>query len=392
MKRERLKEHALDVDPLELADRLGLDGSPQQKRKHGCPFCVSSDALHLYAPSGSKPGRAKCFSCGESGDVIKLVRNVLDVGFDSALEWITGMGVDEATDTDTPDDSYEPTTSSREPVDDADWKRGARQAYNLFDSLYNRLSLDERALDYLTSHRGIEEWYVREFGVKSITRRQLRSVVDTFDEETLRAAGFSSYYLRPDWNAPPDRDQLDHALVFPYVQASDRGLGDTLRFREIEPGAKVRSLASSSLDDVDEPGRMPHRPTHPYLGWCSMEAARTWDKPLYIVEGEIDALSMAATERPVTGTPSAHMWRPEWCDGWQSLSKVVVLADGDQGGRTLAEKVTEVAMERFGQPFITHQLETRQVHVSGQPGDANDTLVNGQLSTLLTDLEEDIYV
>ena len=46
----------------------------KQKNKYSCVFCSSSDALWIYKnKSGSY--NYKCFSCGETGDVINLVKS-----------------------------------------------------------------------------------------------------------------------------------------------------------------------------------------------------------------------------------------------------------------------------------------------------------------------------
>lgn len=57
----------------------------REKNKYSCLFCSSSDALGLYESKDGK-WKYKCFSCGESGDVINLVMEKEQISFPEALK------------------------------------------------------------------------------------------------------------------------------------------------------------------------------------------------------------------------------------------------------------------------------------------------------------------
>ena len=79
MRNEELND--IRATPIEeVAEKLGIR---VVRHKALCPF---HDDRH---PSlRFKGNRFKCFSCGESGDVIDLVQRYLNIGFKEAVEWM----------------------------------------------------------------------------------------------------------------------------------------------------------------------------------------------------------------------------------------------------------------------------------------------------------------
>lgn len=76
---------------------------------------------------------------------------------------------------------------------------------------------------------------------------------------------------------------------------------------------------------------------HLYNAQCLLTAER-----VLIVEGELDVVACAQAGIPAVGVPGNHAWkamsRPwRWC--FDSVDEVVVVADGDDPGRKLAEQV-----------------------------------------------------
>lgn len=284
--------------------------------------------------------------------------------------------------------------------DEIDMHRTIVAGYGGLARLWNTLDgIDGRARQWLADERGIDPDFATAAGVKSITRNQLHDFVRATDDETLRAAGLATYLLRPDWNTPDDRHCLECGIVFPYfarplptMDPSDPPIVDTLRFREAAAGHKVRSPKSTPVDlwaGLDR-GAPPHRETHPYLGWQTPDVARQTGRPLYVVEGEIDALSIAQTGRPAVGTTSAHKWRPAWCKPWHDLDDVLILADGDESGEEMALNVRQAALEALGREWTIEHLDARRTLLGDDPADANDWNKTTDLDAKLTEIEREI--
>jgi len=406
---DRLCHEARRTDPQTVATRLGLDAHPRKSKRYKCPICGPEDGAgdnllvnppSKYEPDGRKCA-AKCWACDTTcGDTIKFAKTFGTFShFVDVLEFITGRTIrgrdfdDGGSDADSSPPA-EPRPNPSTPESERGWAevrdeiRRARQldrAYNTLDRIwYEHRGLDGPARDYLQG-RGLDPDFIEEtFGVCSMTREDLRGIVDAFDEEALRLAGFASYYLRPDWDTPKHQMLLDHAIVFAYFD--DDGWIDTLRIREIDSDKKPQSLCSSEVDSWSGTrcGELPHRPTYPYLGWRAPICAVDREMPLYVVEGEMDALSIASTGRMAVGTISASIWRPEWCEEWGDISEVHVLADGDGGGSGFANRCVQISCE-------THGVDWTRAHVYDwdfdEGFDANDALQSGTLDAQLDKIE-----
>lgn len=91
----------------------------------------------------------------------------------------------------------------------------------------------------------------------------------------------------------------------------------------------------------------------PKIGQHNGQSGRLFNTKAYfadtpvigIAEGEIDAI--VATERlglPTMGVPGASMWAAHkaiWAPLFKNFSTVLVLRDGDQAGKDLADQITE---------------------------------------------------
>lgn len=68
----------LTKDEGNLIQELYRNGSykAKQKNKYSCVFCSSSDALSIYKNKKTGSYNYKCFSCGETGDIINLVKKI----------------------------------------------------------------------------------------------------------------------------------------------------------------------------------------------------------------------------------------------------------------------------------------------------------------------------
>lgn len=100
-----------------------------------------------------------------------------------------------------------------------------------------------------------------------------------------------------------------HAIAIPYFTAL--GTVSTTRYRLLEGAQKYDSERGSKLHlyNVGDAGR----------------------SPVYVTEGEFDAIVLRQTGRYAVGVPGTQGWKPEW--RWLFQDSVVHIAfDGDEPG------------------------------------------------------------
>ena len=67
----------------------------------------------------------------------------------------------------------------------------------------------------------------------------------------------------------------------------------------------------------------------------------TGSDTLYLCEGESDTWSLWHAELPALGIPGARMWKPEWWREVEGFERIVLIADADDAGAGLAQKLAE---------------------------------------------------
>lgn len=418
---DRLIEEAKASDCRDIAARL-LD-SARKSNKFACPVCPSSDALHVYEDG------AYCYSGQHSGakqmDAIDLVKHALGVGFRGAVEHLTGRSLDDVessggkrqsretrTETDTHDPEYDQRaavfeirdglergeaqvqarqrgatasmsaglrTQARRKVKEieeaAPWTGGADlgPTTSLLERLTDAIGLGERGTQYLAS-RGIPEDVARGCGVVSCTRDQWGAWCGELgDDDSLRRSGLIA---RADTDSPSLHPFYSHFLVFPYYTEGCDAAMSTLRFRDTSGDVTPKMLSVC--------GDGPTTSSVPYLQWC-VQWARDDGLPLFVVEGELDALSIVACGYPAVATYSASVWPPEWCAGWGGLTCAIVVAEGDPAGDAFAGRVSDAAVQvnaRWARANV-HKVKIRE-------GDCNDLLMQGDLKSQLDSVSRQI--
>ena len=107
-------------------------------------------------------------------------------------------------------------------------------------------------------------------------------------------------------------------------------------------------------------------------------------RTLYVTEGEINALSLAALGRAAIGLPGADSWRPEWATGFADYDHVVILLDGDRASEHLTRSVLATCTQVYGEEWTKQRVRPHLLaDDSGTILDANDALVAGSLEALL---------
>lgn len=206
---------------------------------------------------------------------------------------------------------------------------GQRESLGRAARLYNE-SLDDAALTYLEG-RGLA------------------------DEEIV-----ATYLLGVVREPIPGHEDYLGRLSIPYATPS--GVV-ALRFRCIEDHEHGKpNCAAKYLD-------LPGQEAHLY----NVDVLRTAGDTLYVTEGELDAISATVVGYPAVGVSGATKWKDHWSYNLEDFEEVVVLADGDDAGRSFAEKVRS-KVERARAVFMPIRHDVNSVLV-GQGLDAFEDLV-----------------
>ena len=296
-----------NIDMIDLAHRLGLE-KPRQRGKWSCPRCGSRDNLHIYP----QPERgAYCYGCG-SIDAPALVMAAQGCTFPQALRFI------DPSQTQTRDYTAPKPKKRAMPAIDPDTVTALTWIYDHADDL----SDEHQAW---LAGRGIQNIA----GLKTATPAYWREVASYDGSPAINSKGRP----HPWWQQP--------FILVPYRDES----GDIvdLRFRRVheDNGPKMLSLVGERAVPV------------PYLGWATMGMGTNFspDGPIWIVEGEWDALLLQCLGHLAFATPGATIWHDEWTDwlatwciersafGTARRRTLIVVGDGDDAGRRMAQRV-----------------------------------------------------
>ena len=188
---------------------------------------------------------------------------------------------------------------------------------------------------------------------------------------------YRHFLIFPYWSADPDGWVFNPDIGGAWLQTASL---ETVRFRSTDPDdtPKMMSLTSDG----------PTNPSVPYLeGGVGVAGRYQW--PLFVVEGELDALSIVDCGWPAVATNSASTWRPEWCEEWVDyrIPQIVVVAEGDAAGRRFPSRVAKVARDVCG-PEWTEGHFSKVVCEDGQ--DVNDLHMAGELRDKLDGVVEQL--
>jgi DNA-binding transcriptional ArsR family regulator len=82
----------------------------------------------------------------------------------------------------------------------------------------------------------------------------------------------------------------------------------------------------------------------------------TGSDTLYLCEGESDTWSLWHAELPALGIPGARMWKPEWWREVEGFERIVLIADADDAGAGLAQKLAETCPDALRERVQVLQL------------------------------------
>jgi len=367
---DRLIQRARGANVQAVASRVAGLESAREKNKWSCPVCGSSDALHVYEDG------ARCYSgkhpdADRQMDGIALVQASLGCGFKEAVEEITGerwpKNVNGSDKGDNPfaGGSDTKSTPKRAPVRaTTPPKKKNLPTTTLLERLVDVLELDEKGKAYLDS-RSIDPECASHLGIVSCSKSAWRSYLGRVEnKDLLRYSGL----LVKDGSAI--HPFYDHFLVFPYF--SDDGL-ETVRFRCTDTSVHPKMMS------VCSPG-----PTSSQAPYCFDSVPWAKHEPstggvLFVVEGELDALSCIELGFAAVSTYSASVWPKQWCLGWRGL-QVVVVAEGDEAGDSFADRVIDASVEVHGLDWTLASVSMAKL---GRGDDLNDLKMQGNLGEKL---------
>ena len=302
----------LNMDLRDLADRLGIERA-RTRGKYHCPKCGSKDNLHIYAP----PRDAYCFGMCGPFDAFGLVMAARSCSFREACQFLEVDSKPSAV-----KKSYVQPERQLGNVDAYRW---------IYDNVCTPL-IDPHA-----------EW-LHGRGIRSVDARTATPAAwaELCDVEAAEEIGvLSSKGKRHPWWTEP-------FIVVPYYDAAGKDIVD-LRFRRTHDcdGPKMFSLTGQRLVPV------PYLAWHPHADFAEGHLYGKWpyDGPLWIVEGEWDALLLREHGACVVATPGANVWHKQWTAWVHRVSmapnefnsivkrRVIVVGDGDDAGRAMSEKV-----------------------------------------------------
>lgn len=323
--------------------RLGCRPS-RSKDKWSCPLCGSGDNLHDYGD------RVHCFGGCGSFDAPALVRAALGLSFPGALEW---LGYTET--------NFVPRTTPAAALSDEvaeDWDAGAS-----VDDLAIGLGVGagpatETVLDW-AYNRGIDAETIESLetiapALGTGTIEGWRDIYFRLGRDRMLASGLAGlskkdrFYALPWWDQP--------WAVFFYDG------GRFARFRRLHDDEGPKMLSPKGMGS----------PMDPYLWGQAVytEFSNGWGaQPLWVVEGEIDALSLWQVGKVAIASPGASVWPWGRMLAREAMRRpVYVVGDGDKAGREFVNLVHASAPGAITRAALWPEGR-----------DANDLLLSGTL-------------
>lgn len=325
-----------------------------------------------------------CRACGVRGDAFDLWRQLRGGSFPDAVATVADWAGLRSRETPRAGSSRQPQELKHESTsdtnvgenDDKQFEEARGRARQLYRAFWETGRGCFKAAGFL-NRRCIDNVLAEQVGICAVDGVRLQSVFDRYPRERLAEAGF----VRADGNLFPSTRNT--YVVFSYWKDKVGGEIDTLRIRATGKGQKPLSVCGTGVSPSVT------MPTIPYLGWIAIANARRQQKPLFVVEGELDALSIVSTGYPAVGTISCATWQAGWCRGWADLSDVVVLADGDAAGERLYPAVRKVARSVLGDRWVSERLHDWTFR-AGENLDANEALQQGELPGALKHIERNL--
>lgn len=351
---DQLLQHLKALDTIDVISWLGLDKG-QGRTRYTCPWC---DKPYMSVNLDRYGAGARCYYGACPGPDVKVYDNICLVQAVYGLEFLDAcnllaqqFGLSEG---DLPQKLPCPPKRRR-----TGYKVREERIVCLLEQLYHKLELGEQGAAYLAS-RGIPEEVARDLGIKSVERlARWESLVGSLSPDEQEQCGllYSDNTRVVPGHAP--------SLLIPYFD--ERGRLDSFRFRLIDGWTRYWALSG-------------HAPQVPFLAQA-VSIALEKKMPLYVTEGEIDAISLIVSGRCALSGSGAATWRHEWVEQWLALEEVIIIADADASGHDFAKCVLQACVEVHGRGWA--RTHVRALQCPPRIKDANELLQKKLLSRVL---------
>lgn len=166
--------------------------------------------------------------------------------------------------------------------------------------------------------------------LESITSTYKKALAGSPAEEYLASRSLSEESIHKfalGYVAEPavGHERFEGMLAIPYLRRGPLGSWKVvgMRFRALDPDVKPKY----------------NQPSEQKISTFNPQAVLTTEGAVGICEGEIDAISACQVGLPTVGIPGAQAWKPWWAALFEPVSRVIILADGDEPGLEFAAKV-----------------------------------------------------
>lgn len=335
-------------------NNIDISGLGLAKGKHPCLKCNSSDAMHVYE------SHAHCFSCGESFDAPAILMAQTGCTFVEALSQLKGT----RSHTRNPQELAHMFEDTQQRIDDSfDPPFECDNPWNeIGDALANQ-PLCQTTVKWLIS-RGLDPEMCHGLGIRSMHPTHWKHVKSLVGgEAAARKAGIiadskktGQPYQLPWWNYP--------WVLLPYTDAE--WIWTTVRHRATNPKDEPKILSPAG----SQPAPLP------FLG----AKAQDTDGPLWVVEGETDALSLWQIGQVAVASPGASVWHDAWRAWLAEQAKtrdVLIVGDGDEAGVEFVRNVSR---------GMNQGRVERALWADGR--DANDLLLSNELETEISEIRK----
>lgn len=307
-----------------LSDYVNQITRPSKSGFYICPICNSGGHGHINSDGAfsiykADPTRWKCFSCGRGGDIYDLIGEVESL------------------------------------ADFKDQDRRIRETLGLPSAEYqNQPKTEQKKVTQVTQHTQVTQ----------------QEPVD-----------FTALYLeanknigKTDYNRGLSRETLDRFKIG-YIEnwKHPKAPEGTESPRLIIPITKHSYLAVDTRDDIPEEQRQYKKSKakgkDPAIWTFNYKALASADRPIFITEGEIDALSIIdiGGEAVATGSVSYIGQFLERYKEAKTTQPLILALDNDKAGETAEEKLAE-ALDSIGAKYY-------RLDIYGDSKDANEALL-----------------
>lgn len=300
---------------IEAAHMLGI--SVRGKRA----LCYSGHDKNPSLNFNEKLGFFKCFGCGETGDIIKLVQNAKGITFLEACHWLmSAFNIIE--------DGKVVRKIKIEQVPAAE--KPAIRSYNnpdieIYNWIFSNLNLSTLALSYLSTHRGFSQDIIHKLMIKDIPNPKsfFQLLKAKFGTRRLLDCGLlksDGEKIRDIW--------WDHVIVFPFLDSK----GHVTYIQ----GRRLKS------DEIKYVNLFNSKP-----GVYNIRILETMSKneQLFICEGVPDTITALQMEWKAIGILGAANFDPLLVTKLENF-RITVVPDTDYGGLVFFKGIKELFAKR----------------------------------------------